>query len=38
VAHEGRMLDLPHLQRAQRVLAVAAALDTAANRGDRNQS
>jgi len=38
VAHEGRMLDRPHLQRAQRVLAVAAALDTAANRGDRNQS
>jgi hypothetical protein len=26
------------LQRAQRVLAVAAVLDTAANRGDRNQS
>ena len=25
VAHEGRMLDLPHLKRAQRVLALAAA-------------
>jgi citrate lyase subunit beta/citryl-CoA lyase len=25
VAHEGRMLDRPHLARAQRVLALAAA-------------
>jgi citrate lyase beta subunit len=27
VAHAGRMLDRPHLQRAQRVLALAAAVD-----------
>jgi citrate lyase subunit beta/citryl-CoA lyase len=31
VAHHGRMLDRPHLQRAQRVLAQAAAVDSPAD-------
>lgn len=36
VAHGGRMLDRPHLQRALRVLALAAALDTVVATADGN--
>jgi citrate lyase subunit beta/citryl-CoA lyase len=28
IVHEGRMLDRPHLERAQRVLALAAAIES----------
>ena len=37
VAHAGRMLDRPHLQRAQRVLALAAAVGAAAHTDIENQ-
>ena len=37
VAHAGRMLDRPHLQRAQRVLALAAAVGAASHADIENQ-